>query len=91
MEVSVYPNHFPKVFNSFSMLVDKDTKSNFDAMTQVKNLGCIIDDALSLEAQIKQVVKTYYYRLNNLYRICNMLSKDKKLQFVVLYVFSCLD
>ena len=40
---------------------------------------------------INQVVKTCYHRLNNLYRIGNMLSKDKKLQLAVLYVFSFLD
>ena len=44
MEVSIYPNYFPKVFNSFSILVDKDTKLNFNVVTRVINLGFIIDD-----------------------------------------------
>ena len=47
MEVSVYPNHFPIMFDSFLILVDKDTKLNFNTVTQAKNLGFIIDDALS--------------------------------------------
>ena len=47
MEVSAHPNHFLKVFDYFSILADKDTKLNFNAVTQVKNLGFIINDGLS--------------------------------------------
>ena len=60
-------------------------------MKQVKNLGFIFDDTLCLEPQINQVMKTCYYRLCNLYRIGNMLDKDRKLQLVTLYIFSCLE
>ena len=34
MEVSVYPNHFLKVFDSFFILVDKDTKLNFKVLSK---------------------------------------------------------
>ena len=40
-------NLFPIMFDSFLILVDKDTKLNFNTVTQAKNLGFIIDDALS--------------------------------------------
>ena len=91
MEVNIYPNLLPKVFHNFSLLFDQNACLNFSTVKHVKNLGFVFDDSLNLTSQINQIVKTCYHRLNNLYRIGSMLSKDRKLQLVTVYIFSCLD
>ena len=91
MEESIYPNLLPKVFHNFSLLFDQNARLNFSTVKHVKNLGFVFDDSLNLTSQINQIVKTCYHRLNNLYRVGSMLSKDRKLQLVTVYVFSCLD
>ena len=91
MEISAYSNLMPKVFDHFSISLDENTTLEFHTVTKAKNLGFIIDDNLCLEPQINQEVATCYYRLNNLYRIASMQNKKRKLQFVTVYIFSCLD
>ena len=91
MEISLYPSLMPKVFTHCSLFLDDNNHLNFDMVKQVKTLGFIFHDTLCLEPQINQVIKTCYYRLHNLYKIGNMLNKDRKLQLVTSYIFSCLD
>ena len=91
IEISAYPNLMPRVFDHFSISLDENTTLEFDTVTKAKNLGFAFDGNLCIEPQINHVVATCYYRLCNLYRIANMLSKKRKLQFVTAYIFSCLD
>ena len=91
MEISLYPSLMPKVFTHCSLFLDDNIHMNFDTVKQVKNLGFIFDETLCLEPQINQVIKTCYSRLRNLHRIGRMLDKDRKLQLVISYIFSCLD
>ena len=81
----------PKVFTHCSLFLDDNIHLNFDTMKQVKNLRFIFDETLCLEPQNYQVIKTCYSRLRNLYRSGRMLDKDRKLQLVIFYIFSCLD
>ena len=87
MELSLYTSLMPKVFTHCSLFLDDNTHLNFDTVKQVKNLEFIFNDTLCLESQINQVIKTGYNRLHNLYRIGNMLNKDRKLQLVTSYIF----
>ena len=79
------------MFTHCSLFLDDNIHLNFDTVKQVKNLGFIFDATLCLEPQINQVIKTCYSRLHNLYRIGRMLDKERKLQLVLSYIFSCLD
>ena len=88
---SLYPSLMPKVFTHCSLFLDDNIHLNFDTMKQVKNRRFIFDETLCLQPQINQVIKTCYSRLRNLYRIGRMLDKDRKLQLVISYIFSCLD
>ena len=91
MEINLYPSLMPKMFIHCSLVSDDQIYLNLDTVKQVKNLGFILNDTMCLELQINQVIKTCYYRLCNLYRIGTMLDKDRKLQLVTSYIFSCLD
>ena len=91
MKISAYPNLMPKVFDHLSISLDENTTLEFDTVTKAKNLGFIFDDNLCIESQINHVVATCYYKLSNLYRIADILSKKRKLLFVTAYIFSCLD
>ena len=91
MEISLYHSLMPKVFTHCSLFLDGNIHLNFDTVKQVKSLGFIFDKTLCLEPQINQVIKTCYSILRNLYGIGRMLDKDRKIQLVISYIFSCLD
>ena len=85
------PSLMPKVLTHCSLFLDDNIHLSFDTVKQVKNLGFIFDETLCLEPQINQVIKTCYSRLRDLYRIGKRLDKDRMLQLVIAYIFSCLD
>ena len=53
--------------------------------------GFLKKDHCTAQTHLGQVIKTCHSRLCNLYKIGRMLDKDKKLQLVISYIFSCLD
>ena len=77
MELNVYPNHFPKVVFSFSIIFDKDTKLNFDTVAQVKNNGFKIDDGIR---NYTTIVGVWLYILASIkYCFCKKVTVLKKL------------
>ena len=60
-------------------------------VTSAKNLGVILDNVLSFEPQIKQVVKSCYGTLRKISKIKSFLSKDHLKTLVSSFIFSKID
>ena len=58
---------------------------------QVKNLGVIIDQELSLNSHIKHITKTSFFHLQNIAKVRNVLSFEDAEKLIHAFVTSRLD
>ena len=66
-------------------------ESTIHPSTSVRNLGCVMDQRMCMNAQINAICKSGFYHLRNIRRIRRYLSKEVTEQLVHAFVTSRLD
>ena len=65
--------------------------SEIVASSSARNLGIVFDNALSMDAHIKNVCKATYFQIRNIHEIRNVLEDDPAAKLVRALITSCHD